>query len=268
MHLKMPSKQASDDEATGRFGDITTAVDEIITGSDDIATGFDDITTTFNDITTGFHAITTGSDGTEAGFKDNATGFHDTTGLGNLTTTPHNTNIRITDEHKQVIYFIVSSLTLIFNAVALLVFIRGKQKMGLQPNLHILFVNQSAVDLAAGFFLLTNTLSLRHVPDQFSGAFQGFLCKYWYSGLLLWVTILVSAYNLMVVSIVKYLCVVHPLFNRVHITKNKIYVMIALTYLPAIGFYIALFETASGVKDGKVGQTKLFCPRDKDHFEE
>ena len=160
------------------------------------------------------------------------------------------TNIRLSGPVLEMIYITTSILIIISNLVAICVFLSNK-KLRSQMDIKFL-IWQSCVDLLAGVFLSTTTINNKYIPSRFEGVLGTFLCKYWYSGFPLWVMFMNSTLNLNALSFFKYFAVVHPLFFKVHITKAKAYIMMFIPFAVALVFYIALFETSTGVVDGEV----------------
>ena len=254
---------------TQSLNDVTTEKSSTILLDD--GTGlFDEKTRAFHvTLTTSQHAITTTSEdptdtpgGTSTPFNDIVTGFSDTyldnitpsldatsTHFDKSTTAAIDANIRNTG-NMEIVYITVSVLSMFFNLIALVVFCSARK---MRTQLHIKFlISQSVVDAVAGLFLLINTFAIRSMPQNFKGAYDEFLCKYYYSGYPLWVSLVASTYNLVALSIMKYLLVGHPLFFKVHFTSPKVYAMIVLTYFPGIAIFTALYETSTGIKDGQV----------------
>ena len=160
------------------------------------------------------------------------------------------TNIRLSGPVLEMIYISISTLIIISNLVAICVFLSNK-KFRSQMDIKFL-IWQSCVDLLAGVFLSTTTINNKYIPSKFEGVLATFLCKYWYSGFPLWVMFMTSTLNLNALSFFKYFAVVHPLFFKVHITHGKAITMMVIPFTVVVGFYIALYETSTGVIDGKV----------------
>ena len=173
-----------------------------------------------------------------------------TSSSAKTSTSVANTNLRVSGDVLEVVYICVSSVVLITNLVAVIVFLTNRR---LRRQLDIKFlISQSVIDFLAGLFLLTNTLAIQSAPENFAGAYAEFTCKYWYSGFPLWVMFLTSTLHLCALSFVKYLAVVHPFFFKIHFTEAKAYLVMVTPLLVSIAFYIGLFETSTGLVDGKV----------------
>ncbi|XP_041485810.1 cholecystokinin receptor-like [Lytechinus variegatus] len=109
-----------------------------------------------------------------------------------------------------VVYSFLGSVGVVGNSLVLIVLISVKQ---LRNITNLFIINQSILDMIASLFLFANYIAPPlPLPDrEWSGRF---VCSIWNSGYLFWGTIISSTYNLVMLSIERYLAVIHPVVYR------------------------------------------------------
>jgi len=83
---------------------------------------------------------------------------------------------------------------------------------------HELIVNQNALDLYSCLFLVI-TYGMKLSNAHLSGSLGYWLCVLIHSGSLLYVGLFASLVNLMIISIERYLKVVHSVWSKKHLSK-------------------------------------------------
>ena len=112
---------------------------------------------------------------------------------------------------------VVGSVGVISNAFALVVI--AKNKTLNQRISNLLIANQSVADLVSSVNLIAySTIQDSKVSDDLGGVL---LCKVWLSGGLVWGFLLTSTWNLMVLTIERYLSVVHPVWHSNNVTMIR-----------------------------------------------
>jgi len=118
-----------------------------------------------------------------------------------------------------------------------------------QHKKHLLIVNQNALDLFASFFL-----NVTYVVEMFnirlSGELGHWLCVTLLSGNLIWVGTNGSMINLALITIDRYLMVVHPVFSRKWLRPWVIYSAVALAWFLAILYNTVYVLCSTEVIDG------------------
>ncbi|XP_072027821.1 beta-2 adrenergic receptor-like [Amphiura filiformis] len=97
--------------------------------------------------------------------------------------------------------------------------------------------SQAAIDLLTSIVLLAGTFTSRYTfvqlvsPDSY---FFGYIyCVFWhYDGLLFYLSTM-STYNLVAISVERYIAVLHPMWYRTNFSRNKAIVLGALLWLIA-----------------------------------
>lgn len=153
----------------------------------------------------------------------------------------------LTDYVVEKIYIAIGSIGIIGNAFTCIVMLSSRTLRKHFTNLFIL--NQSMLDGMAAVFLMLSTV-FEDNGRYLSGLADQLLCSIWYAKAQLWGMYISSTYNLLSLSIERYMKVVHPIFHRVHFNKTKFYIIIVAVWI--IGpLYSALYMIpTSKVVDG------------------
>ena len=99
-------------------------------------------------------------------------------------------------------------------------------------------INQSVIDFCASIFLIFDTTSFALVTS-FEGWSGELTCRLWSSAFLLWGTFISSTYNLVVISLERYLGVCHPVWHHKHFSRKAAIFFLFAPWL--IGFVIEMF---------------------------
>lgn len=147
-----------------------------------------------------------------------------------------------------VIYWTIGILGLFGNTLVCVIFGLLKQRRS-QVNLYIL--NQAFADLSTSLLLIafgTTRVYKARIPNL--GGFGEFLCRFWWSRFFLFSCFAVSAHNLTLMSIERYVAVVHPLQYSKHFTRRntKISVLFVWLVAPTMQYIFPLFQYT--VSDG------------------
>lgn len=135
----------------------------------------------------------------------------------------------------EVVTIIVIITGIFSNGIVLAVFFAKSSRQLRQKWRNMYILHQSIID---GSSLIGMTL-LRSIPidgevlkKDTSGTV--ILCKLWISEYLLWSMYTCSTYNLVLLSIERYLAVVHPIFHKTRLSREKI--LISMSFPWVIGF--------------------------------
>ena len=123
----------------------------------------------------------------------------------------------------------------------------------------VYIVNQSFIDgLASAVLVLQSLLraDLMSVMGEFGA---NVYCKLWVSQLPLWGLMMSSTYNLVAISIERYIAVVHPIWHRTSFTVAKSRVSLAVIWMFGLSYLSAVLVPKSGVVDG-VCHVSYFYP--------
>ena len=171
-------------------------------------------------------------------------------GLENYTFAPHisqpvTSNVcRLPD----IIYSIIGCIGVLDNGFVLFVIYAYKPMRRRLTNLFI--INQTFVDFLASVVLLAG---VHDCGDQrgFQGMSGELYCRLWRNKVFLWSLLLVSTYNLVGITVDRYLEIVHPVWHKNHITRRSIYTILVLSWVVGMGWTLPFGVGASGVIQGK-----------------
>jgi len=118
-----------------------------------------------------------------------------------------------------------------------------------QHKKHVLIVNQNILDLFASFFLsVTFAVHMFNIP--LSGELGHWLCMTLLSEILIWWGTNGSMINLAIVTIDRYLMVVHPMFSKRWLRPSVIYSASALSWFVGILWNTLMVFHSTQVVDG------------------
>ena len=115
-------------------------------------------------------------------------------------------------------------------------------------NLYIL--NQSAIDGCASVILLTTTL-LEDSGRYLQGAADDAFCKTWLTNWPLWGLLVSSSYNLVAMTMERYLAVVYPIWHKVNMTHKKVIGSLVLAWFTGLFYQGAFKIPTTRIEDGK-----------------
>ena len=108
-----------------------------------------------------------------------------------------------------------------------------------------LIINQSMIDACASVVLIVATFV---TTDLYTGELY---CKLWASQILLWGLMMSSTYNLMAISIERYLAIVYPLWHRMRVTNTKTNVVAVLVWMIGVPFIASFVFPSTTVDRGR-----------------
>ncbi|XP_072035540.1 somatostatin receptor type 2-like [Amphiura filiformis] len=152
------------------------------------------------------------------------------------------------------IKIIIGFVGLIGNFTVCLVTVRLKRH-----KVNILIVTQAIVDLLASLVLVIWTFTNIYPPAVPTYAFLGYLyCFLWQSRLILFFLFAVSTFNLVAISLERYIAVLHPMSYGNTLTRSKIFVLVALAWIfgPIMEVIYAII-TVGALQNGECGHPSV-----------
>jgi len=172
-----------------------------------------------------------------------ATGMTQVTGGSSMTSSPAS--------RSSYVYFYFQCAVLIIGVVgtatnALIIYAMVASK---QHKKQVLIVNQNALDLFSSFFLAI-TYSLKLCNIQLTGSTGYWLCTLLLSENLTWCGFVGSSINLSIISVERYLKIVHRTWSKKHIRKWMIYSAAAFAWIGSLIYSLALVFSTTKVIAG------------------
>ena len=130
------------------------------------------------------------------------------------------------------------------NALILYALVASKQHKK-----HVLIVNQNALDVFSSFFLAI-TYSLRLCNIYLTGSTGYWLCTLLLSECFSWSGTIGSTINLAIISVERYLKIVHRTWSKKHLRKWMIYSAAAFAWIGSTIYLLALVFPTTKVIDG------------------
>lgn len=147
------------------------------------------------------------------------------------------------------VVIIIGCLGIVANLFAIVV-ICSYRKMRKRP-VSQLIVSQSAVDLVTSVFLVVyHILFIQwHFKSPHTGLAGQLYCKLWFNGIWHWGFMMSSTYNLLAVTLERYLMIVYPMYHKNAFTVKKTTALIVITWFIGPVFKIAWAVPSSGIRD-------------------
>lgn len=135
----------------------------------------------------------------------------------------------------EIVTIIVIATGILSNGIVLIVFFAKSSRKLRRKWRNLYILHQSIIDGSCLFGLLL-LRSIKIDDDVFkeNTIAVRILCKFWVSEYLLWSMYMCSTYNLVLLSIERYLAVVYPIYHRTKLNKKKILLSMILPWI--IGF--------------------------------
>ena len=153
-----------------------------------------------------------------------------------------------TDSVLKVIYMIIAVLGLTGNALVLAVIGYHSTMLKAHTNLYIL--NQSVIDGTVSVILLFTTY-LEDSGRYLQGIADDVFCRIWASNLPLWGLLVSSSYNLVAMTIERYLAVVYPIWHKVNMSRAKVIPSLVIVWFIGPLYQMAFKLPSTRIVDGK-----------------
>ncbi len=151
---------------------------------------------------------------------------------------------------------ILGILGIVDNGFVMVVILCYKPMRTKLTNVYI--INQSIVDLVVSFFFLI-TLNFRIKIYQFkSDLVKELLCMLYKTQVFMWSMYMVSTYNLIAISVDRFLEVVFPIWHKVNLTRKVVYGIICSVWAFGILFNFAFTIPTTKIIDGVCMATIIY----------
>ncbi len=158
--------------------------------------------------------------------------------------------VNLDAEYKmRIVYLVIGSLGMLGNFIVVCVILRSPRLRATMTN--VLIVNQSLIDFSAAFFIVTSSV-IRNLPSNADQRAQDIFCRLWKTNLPIWGLFVSSTYNLVTVTLDRYMALVYPMTHKHRCSRTIVYVIIAVVWLFGPGFNAAYMIPTAGLVDGGV----------------
>ena len=150
--------------------------------------------------------------------------------------------------YMKMVYLLVGVLGMISNMLVIVTIISFRELRRRMPNMFIL--NQSLLDCTAGFFLVATTL-FNDITVIESAIGREMFCRLWLTTLPTWGIFLSSTYNLVAVTVERYMAIVYPLSHSQWFTRRRAYVVMVCVWCVGPIYNAAYMVPSSAVVHGR-----------------
>lgn len=171
-------------------------------------------------------------------------------------------NFSLADDILFIFNIIIGSIGLVGNVFVIIVIIFFTS-MHKQLANHFV-INQSIIDAVSSLFVIADYISSKSriaptlIPNEFASEFY---CRVWYNQVLLWGSYLSSTYNLVVLTIERYMKIVHPIFHKNSFSSLKSKLLIVFVWLFGVSFQALYTIPPTRIVNGRC-RTVSFWPND------
>ncbi|KAI0237403.1 Somatostatin receptor type 5 [Lamellibrachia satsuma] len=158
------------------------------------------------------------------------------------------TNIPIASSSAKVVYILLGSIGIIGNLLVVVAVVSVKSRA--KHYADMLIVNQSAIDLLSSVFIIATTLTADTSNRKLSGFVDELYCRFWISGYINWSLFLSSTYNLVLLTLERYMAIVHPIRHHTWLTWGKTYAAMAVVWCIGPVYNMMHRVPTSGLSDG------------------
>ncbi len=145
-------------------------------------------------------------------------------------------------------YLTIGALGLAGNSLVLVVIAFHRPMRKRLSNLYI--GSQSTIDLLVSLFLILTTVYQDKEGRVLSGTSGQAYCRLWLTKMPLWGLLVSSTYNLVVLTVERYLAVVHAVWHKVHFNRTKVWISIAFATVVGVGYNMAYVIPTAGLVEG------------------
>ncbi len=156
---------------------------------------------------------------------------------------------------EYTLYTFLGCLGFLDNAFVIFVILSYKPMRDKMANIYI--INQSMLDMVGSFIFLLS-LDDRINSRKFNGAFGDVYCKVWKTAALLWGCFIGSTINLTVIALDRYAEIVHPLWHKARVTKQKMWIVLVAVWLFGMVYSLTFNVATSGMRNGVSTRTISF----------
>ena len=152
-------------------------------------------------------------------------------------------DISLAEHIQEIIYYMIGSVALISNLFVIIVIFQYTKMRIESTNIYV--INQSIIDGLAGLLLILTRYFQYRYDRPVYGVAGAIYCRIWPTKIVFWGLLEASTFNLVVLTLERYLAIVHPVIHRVSLTRTKIAISIVAVWLS--GFIMQISYKASNI---------------------
>ena len=155
------------------------------------------------------------------------------------------------------ITYAIGGVGLIGNTFVVIVIMKTISMRKQLANIYI--TNQGVIDALSSFSLI---LSIAFEDDgrTYHTLLDDLKCRMWFTRLPLWSLFTSSTYNLIILTMERYLSIVHPIWHKTELTKKKVIVSIIFVWLFGNAYNAAFILPTSGLTADGYCRVLIFWP--------
>ena len=115
----------------------------------------------------------------------------------------------------------------------------------------VYIINQSVLDGLTSAVLILTSLLRSDLMSRMDNVSAELFCRMWLSQIPLWGLITSSTYNLMAISVERYLAIAHPIWHKTSFTETKTRSSIVVIWLFGITYMTSFMVPTTGISHGR-----------------
>ena len=150
------------------------------------------------------------------------------------------------DSIVQKIYLAIGICGVLDNLFVAIVLLTSKALR--QTRINMFIINQSLIDFAASAFIIATNFG-RDVTIANTRIGRESMCRIWLTNLPIWGLFFSSTFNIVLMTLDRYLALVHPFKHAANVTNNRSVTLMIIVWLIGPGFYASYIIPTSHLKD-------------------
>ena len=157
-------------------------------------------------------------------------------------------NVVLTPGVLKKLQLSIGSVGMVTNLVVVIVLLYERKMLTLNTNIYIL--SQSMVDFFVSFVLILTVL-IENDGRYFDGPGDSILCVFWLTRVMLFGLFTSSVYNLVVMTIERYLAIVWPVWHKLHVNRKRVVASVVVAWLYGLVFHAGTKMSTAWVDEGR-----------------
>ncbi len=146
---------------------------------------------------------------------------------------------------QSVIYLCIGMVGVVENLLVTIII--GYSKSMMKKTTNLLIINQSIIDLCASLMIIATSM-VRFDYMDLEGVWGDFYCKVWVTKSLMWAFFVASTYNLLILTVKKYMDIMHPLSK--HMSKEQKWALVISIWLFGVFIQCVIVMPTTAIIEG------------------